>query len=110
MKNFLPRFFILALALGIFSFIAIKPAHAGGSLYLSPGSTNVYGGSTFSVSVRANTGGAKVNAVQANLTYPADKLDFLGVGTDGTSFEITAEGSGGSGSIRIGRGTVSSKS
>jgi hypothetical protein len=110
MKKLLSKFLILVLVLGIFSFVGIKPAHAGASLYLSPSSTNVYGGSTFSVSVRANTGGASVNAVQANLTYPADKLDFYGIGTGGTSFEITAEGSGGSGSIKIGRGTVSAKS
>ncbi len=110
MKKLLSRFLIFALVLGVFSFIGIKPVHAGASLYLSPGSTSVNGGSTFSVSVRASTGGTKVNAVQANLTYPADKLDFLGIGTGGTSFEITAEGSGGSGSVKIGRGTISAKS
>lgn len=110
MKKLLSKFLIIALLLGAFSFINVQSAHAGASLYLSPGGSTVTQGSSFSVSVRTNTGGAKVNAVQANLSYPADKLDFLGISTGGTSFEITAEGSGGGGSIRMGRGTVSAKS
>ncbi|MDP2720567.1 MAG: hypothetical protein Q8O75_01355, partial [bacterium] len=71
---------------------------------------SVYQGSTFYVSVRVNTGGASVDTVQANLSYPADKLDFLGLSYGGTSFEIQAEGSGGGGSVRMGRGTISAKS
>jgi hypothetical protein len=110
MKKLLSKFLIAVLSLGVFSFISVQPAQASGSLYLSPGSTTVSQGSSFSVSIRTNTGGANVNAVQANLSYPADKLDFIGISTGGTSFEITAEGSGGSGSIRIGRGTISAKS
>ena len=51
-----------------------------------------------------------VNAVQANLTYPSDKFDFLWISSSGSAFEITAEESGGGGSIKIGRGTISAKS
>lgn len=110
MTKILSRFLILAILLASFSFINVQPAQAAASLYLSPGGATVAQGSSFSVSVRTNTGGAKVNAVQANLSYPADKLDFLGIGTGGTAFEITAEGSGEGGTIKIGRGTVSGKS
>lgn len=90
--------------------LAPRGVYAGGSLYLSPGARTVSQGSSFYVSVRANTGGAPVNAVQANLSYDASKLDFLGIGAGGSVFGIQAEGSGGGGSVRIGRGTIGSVS
>ncbi len=110
MKKLLSKFLIIALFLGAFSFISVQPAHAAASLYLSPSGATVSQGATFTVFIRVNTGGAKVNAIQANLSYPADKLDFLWVGTGGTAFEITAEGFGGGGVVKIGRGTISAKS
>ena len=104
--------FLLTISLiaGVFLIYPSKQALAGGSLYLSPGSQGVYQGSTFYVSVRVNTGGSSVNAVQANLSYPTDKLDYWGVGYSGSAFEIQAESSGGGGAIRIARGTISAKS
>lgn len=108
MNKLLPKLLLATLSTGIFSFIASVPVHAAASLYLSPASSSVAQGSSFSVSVRVNTGGDGVNAVQANLSYPVDKLDFLGISTYGTAFEIQAENTGGGGSIRIGRGHVGS--
>ena len=110
MNKLLSRFLIIFFLLGIFSFIPAKPAHAAANMYLSPGAATISQGSTFSVSIRTNTSGASVNAVQANLSYPADKLTYLGTSTGGSAFEIQAESSGGSGSIKIGRGSVSAKS
>ncbi len=93
----------------IASFIGIaSPVLAASSqLYLSPSSRSVVIGGTLSVGVRVNTGGDTVNAVQANLSYPADKLDFLSISASGSAFEIQAENSGGGGNVRIARGTLS---
>ena len=110
MTKLLSKLLTVVFLLSLFSVVVAKPAHAAASLYLAPGGATVSQGSTFSVSIRTNTGGASVNAVQANLTYPADKLNFLGIGTGGSAFGITAEGSGGGGSIKIGRGSVSAQS
>lgn len=84
---------------------AINPnfVSASASLYLSPASTSVNNGANLSVSVRVNTNGDSVNGVQANLTYPTDKLQFLSIDTSSSAFGLQAENSGGSGVVRIGR-------
>ncbi|HEX7456605.1 MAG TPA: hypothetical protein VF303_04020 [Candidatus Nanoarchaeia archaeon] len=110
MKKLLSKFLIASLIFSAFLIFNPSVAQAGGSIYLSPGGQSVSQGSTFYVSVRVNTGGSSVDAVQANVSYPADKLDYLGVGYGGTGFEIQAESSGGGGSVRMGRGTLSAKS
>lgn len=89
----------------LFFLFVSEPAHAG-SIYLSPGSRSVSGGSSFSVSVRTNTNGESVNAVQANLSYPADKLDFVGISGGGSAFTIDAPSSGGGGGVSISRGVI----
>jgi hypothetical protein len=75
------------------------------TLNLSPSFQLVDQGTTFSVQVRENSGLEPVNAVQANLTYDATKLDFVSLDSppSGTLFTTVAEGSGGAGSIRIAR-------
>ena len=107
MRKILPSFLIASLFLAVF---AINPnlTQAAGSIYLSPASATIAKDSYFSVSVRVNAD--TVDAVQANLSYPADKIDFTGLSYGGTGFEIQAEGSGGGGSIRIARGATSAKS
>ena len=61
-------------------------AHAANaSLYLSPSSGSFPEGSTFTVSLYVNTGGQAVNAVQADLTFPRDKLQVVSPST-GNSF------------------------
>lgn len=110
MKKLLSKILIINLLVGSLLLVGAKPIQAGGSLYLSPSGQTITQGSTFSVSVRVNTGGAAVDTAQANLSYPADKLDYLGTSYYGSAFEIQAESSGGSGSVRIGRGAISAKS
>jgi hypothetical protein len=109
MRKLLFYILINVLILGWLPHLVNQSVFAGGSLYLSPGATSVAGGSSFSLSVRVNATSA-VDAVQANLSYPADKLTFLGTSYSGTGFEIQAENSGGGGSIRMGRGSLSAKS
>lgn len=108
MKKLLSKFLITALISTTFLVSNPSNTQAGGSLYVSPSGTSVAGGSSFSLYVRVNAT-STVDAVQANLSYPADKLTFLG-SYAGSAFEIQAENSGGGGSIRIGRGTLAAKS
>lgn len=75
-------------------------------LYLNPASKTVIQDTSFGVAVRVDTGGEEVNAVQANLTYPADRLEFVSIDPAGSAFEITAQSVGGNGSIKISRGTL----
>jgi hypothetical protein len=84
--------------------ILSRPVHAASArLYLSPAASTVYNGQTFTVSVREDSGSEPVNAVQANLSYPANLLQFVSV-SGSSSFGVAAESSGGGGSVRIARG------
>ena len=101
---------IIILSLGTLFLVSPQKVQAAGSLYLSPGARSVAQGANFSIGVRINTGGDPVNGVQANLAYPANMLDFIGISASGTAFEIQAEAAGGGGAVRIARGTLSPKS
>ena len=76
---------IAAFSLLLFSLIFImggvvvpERAHAAAaSLYVGPVSGSYSVGSTFTVSVYLDTGGQSVNAIQANLTFPPDKLQVV---------------------------------
>src|SRR4030042_6501661 len=80
-------------------------ALAGITLSISPATQSINQGTNFTVQVRENSNTEPVNAVQANLTYDATKLDFVSLDNPpaGTSCTTVAEGSGGAGSIRIAR-------
>ena len=55
------------------------PAHAnaGVTLYLNPSGGTFEVGSTFTVSISLNTGGQAINAVEAGLRFPPDKLQIV---------------------------------
>jgi hypothetical protein len=72
-------------------------------LYLQPANLTVAQGTSFNTAIRLDTGGASVNAVQANLSYPADKLEYVAVSYAGSSFPQKAEESISTGSIRLAR-------
>ena len=74
------------------------------TLSLSPASGTYGKGSTIKVNVYVNTGSEKVNAVQANFSYPQDKLKFSSVSTSGSALTIVAEKGGGGGYVKIGGG------
>lgn len=109
MKKFLSNLIIFSLVLLNFAVFPLNSVQAAGNFYLAPGSMTVTNGQTFSVGVRVNASSG-VDTAQANLSYPADKLDFLGLSYGGSAFEIQAQSSGGSGNIRMGRATIGSKS
>lgn len=75
------------------------------TIYLTPATLTKGGTTSFSVQVRENSGTTSVNAVQANLSYDANLIDFVSVDTTGTAFTTEAQSSGGAGAINIGRGT-----
>jgi len=70
-----PAFFVL----GAFFWYGNAPiaGAAGASLYLAPSSGTFTVGSTFTVSLYSNTGGQSVNAIEANLSFPPEKLQVV---------------------------------
>lgn len=72
---------------------------AGASLLISPAQGQYSVDSTFEVSILVNTGGQSINAVEALLSFPADKLQvvnpavsksFIEIWTGGPSFSNTS--------------------
>jgi hypothetical protein len=76
------------------------------TLYLTPAKDSHATGTTFTVQVREDSGGAPVNSVQANLTYAQTLLQFVSADTTGSPFTTTAQNTGGSGSINLGVGLL----
>lgn len=78
------------LLLGITTVLLLLPlASAGalaysGSLSFSPSSGSKYVGSTFSVGIYVGTGGIAANTFNADLRFPADKLEVTSIGTGGS--------------------------
>ena len=70
--------FFFGLLVGV-SALSIQPlrAQAAASIYLSPSSGTFTLDSAFTVSIYLNTGGQSVNAVEANLSFPTDKLQII---------------------------------
>jgi len=80
------KFLALAIVLSVVLPIGANNARAAGaSLYLSPTSGSFVVGDVFTVSVYLNTNGQSVNAVEANLSFPANKLQVVSP-TSGKSF------------------------
>jgi hypothetical protein len=77
------------------------------ALYLTPdGSGTLAAGSTLTVTIHENSGTTAVNAVQANLSYPTDKLKFVSANGNSGAFAIAAPTSGGNGKVAIARGST----
>jgi hypothetical protein len=75
------------------------------SLYISPATKTVTKGNDIAAAIYEDSGSATVNAVQANLSYPTS-LTFVSIDAAGSAFSIAAQGTGGGGSVKIGRGTT----
>jgi hypothetical protein len=105
-------FFVFAFAivttLSAYTSLAAKPARqlVTPNLSLTPSSQRVAAGSTLSVQIWADSSTTQVNAVQANLSYPIDKLNFVNIDTTNSAFGVTAENTGGNGLIHIARGST----
>jgi hypothetical protein len=88
------------------SAVQIPPAP---TIYLNPLTKSYAQGTTFTVELREDSGTQLVNAVQANLTYPTDKLDFVSIDTTGSAFSTQAQNAGGNGQIAIARGNTTAQ-
>ncbi|HET9721926.1 MAG TPA: hypothetical protein VFP32_02755 [Candidatus Saccharimonadales bacterium] len=115
MKHIIQKSF-LALAtvvLGL-SVLALRTNAVGGgsaTLSLSPASGSYTTGNTISVAIYENSGTDQVNAVQANLTYPASLLSCSDSSVSSSSaFGVSAQSTCGSGSAQIARGTTTAVS
>ncbi|MDO8516248.1 MAG: cohesin domain-containing protein [bacterium] len=78
----------MAISLLLVFFGGLRTANAAASLYLSPAGGTFTVDSTFTVSILLNTGGEAINAVEANLSFPPDKLQVVSPSA-GTSFVKT---------------------
>ncbi len=77
--------FLVVVAVSFFAPSPHKVRASGASLYVVPATGSFAVGDTFTVSIYLNTGGQSVNAVEADLSFPADKLQVVSP-TTGNSF------------------------
>jgi hypothetical protein len=90
------------------------------AVYISPQSQTIGAGETFTIEIRENSGTTAVNAVQANLIYPTNLIDYIpttaevtasnpnGISFVGSAFGIEAESrlDTSTGQIKIARGST----
>ncbi len=97
--------FLLSIFFIILNFIFPRESFAA-TLYFSPSTGKYEQGSTLKVNVYTNTQGESINAVQANFSYPQDKLQFLSISTAGSVLSIFAEKVGGGGIVKVAGGNL----
>lgn len=85
---------------------AIPVSAAAGSISLTANRSTVPAGGTLIVAVYVNGGGNGVYGVQTSVSYPASKLQYIGLSYSGSPFTIAAAGGGGGGVVTIDRGTT----
>ncbi len=103
--------FCLSLLVTAAAVLSAVPVYAAGaSITLVANKATLANGGSLIVAVYMNGGGNPINGVEADLSYPASKLQYVGVNYSGSAFEITASGGGGDGAISIDRGTTGSVS
>lgn len=99
---------LLASFITLFAFaLGTTSASAATSFSLTPASGTYGKDAIIKVNVYANTGGENINAVQANVSYPTDKLQFQSISTGGSALTIIAEKNASGGVVRLAGGTPS---
>lgn len=99
------HFILLAVIFGIIGTVLLIISRAAPNpptVYVTPSGQTYAPNTTFTVQIREDSGTTGVNAVQANLSYPTNLLDFVSIDTSNGAFTTVAESTGGSGQIRIG--------
>ncbi len=113
MKNYITKKFTSFTALSLLLAASLMPglaSAAGASISLTANKSTVPAGGSVIIAIYMNGGGTGINAVQADLSYPASKLQYVGFSANGSAFEIGAASGGGDGSATIARGSVSAVS
>lgn len=87
------RQILFGLSLGFLLTLCLAlPAFAGGaSVFISPGSKSFRVGDSFSIEVKVDTGGSAINASQAVIYFPTDKLEALSISKDNSIFTLWPE-------------------
>ena len=98
---------IFAAVFALVGIYAITRAYAAtGQLYITPETTTIPVGEQFKVSVRI-TPGTAVDAVQLELKYDPAVMEFVSIDGSTSPFTSEIQAVGGSGSVKIARGTFS---
>ncbi len=96
----------LAVLVGIYTLYQSFAATA--TLSLAPATQTVTMGNNFTVTINVNSSTDTINAVQADLTFPKDKLQFVSIDSSTSAFSIQAANSGSNtlGTVTIARGVT----
>lgn len=78
------------------------------TIYFNPPTQGYTVGSNITIEIRENSGSTGVNAVQANFSYPSDKLTFVSSDGSGSGFTTEAQNVGGNGTVTLARGIIGS--
>ncbi len=93
---------------GNYTAIAAGPS---ATMSLTPSSGTYSAGVSIVVSIYEDSGANQVNGVQANLSYPTSKLQYVSSTNSGsTAFPTVLQNTGGGGSVQIGVGNLSTSS
>ena len=104
LKTLLP---VLALLLGMGLWPALATA-AGATISLTASKSVVSSGGSVVIAVYVNPAGTPINAAEADLTYSASQLQYVGISYSGSALSINAPtNGGGSGAVTIAEGTTS---
>lgn len=86
---------------------ALPVQAASASISLEGNKSIITNGGLLVVAVYMNGGGTPIQAVQADLSFPANKLQYIGFSSTGSAFEVGANISRSNGFVSIPRGTTS---
>jgi chitodextrinase len=86
------------------TFVVNRIMAGSGTMYLAPSTMNVNIGDTVTVGIRENSVTDLVNAVEADIRFDANKLQYVGVDETGSAFGLVAATAVSTGSVNIARG------
>jgi chitodextrinase len=106
--SFRPYQVVIAVAVLVVAgaYLVARGHAATGTLSVLPASSTVGVGNTFTVAVHENSGTDAVNAVEADLTYPASQLQFVSIDATTSAFGVEAVSTGGNGTVTLARGVT----
>jgi hypothetical protein len=88
MAKALKIFVLQSIGLVLFAFAAIPNITHAAVIYLSPSTGTATVGSGFNVVAKLDTNGVVANAVDASITFPANKLQVASISTSGSAVSL----------------------
>lgn len=82
------------------------PVEEAPTLYIDPPTGTYTVGNTVQLTIRADSQTTEVNVVQANLTYPTNRLTLQSINRTGSPFTNAIQETGGGGQVNIGVGIL----